>query len=83
MLSLIFLSLSFRETGVYIPLPEPQARRAMFRIHLGDTPCSLGDDQMDHLANVTDGFSGSDISVVVRDALYEPLRTCQLATHFK
>ncbi len=35
------------------------------------------------LAQQTEGFSGSDISVVVRDALYEPVRLCQGATHFR
>merc|ERR1712113_923140 len=30
----------------------------------------------------TPGFSGSDISTVVNDALMEPVRTMQSATHF-
>ncbi len=29
------------------------------------------------------GFSGSDMSVLVRDAIMEPVRKCQDATHFK
>jgi len=36
-----------------------------------------------NLVKKTDGFSGADISVLIRDALYEPVRTCQIATHFK
>ena len=28
-------------------------------------------------------FSGSDIAILVRDALMEPVRKVQLATHFK
>merc|ERR1712080_309626 len=35
------------------------------------------------LAQSTKGFSGSDISGVVNDALYEPVRSCQTATHFR
>lgn len=31
----------------------------------------------------TDGFSGADISVLVRDALMQPVRRCSQATHFK
>ncbi len=46
----------------------------MSRVHASD---------LAELGRCTDGYSGSDISVVVRDALYEPVRTCQLATHFK
>lgn len=55
----------------------------MFRIHIGSTPNNLTDDDFKVLADHTEGFSGSDISVIVRDALYEPVRTCQTATHFK
>lgn len=35
------------------------------------------------LAAQTEGFSGSDIAVVVKDVLMEPLRRTQEATHFK
>lgn len=55
----------------------------MFRIHIGSTPNNLSDKDFEELASHTEGFSGSDISVVVRDALYEPVRTCQSATHFR
>jgi len=71
------------EKRVYIPLPDEQARAHMFRVHVGNTPNNLTEREFQHLAKITEGFSGSDISIVVRDALYEPVRTCQLATHFK
>jgi len=35
------------------------------------------------LAEMTDGYSGSDIAVVVRDALMQPVRKVLSATHFK
>ena len=35
------------------------------------------------LADKTDGYSGSDISIVVRDALMQPVRKVIGATHFK
>ena len=38
---------------------------------------------MDELANRTDGFSGADVSILVRDALMQPVRKVQSATHFK
>lgn len=71
------------EKRVYIPLPDLHARAAMFKIHIGNTPHNLTDRDFEELARRTEGFSGSDISVLVRDALYEPVRTCQTATHFK
>lgn len=71
------------EKRVYIPLPEARARAVMFRNTIGSTPNSLTEADYAMLADETEGFSGSDISVLVRDALYEPVRIAQIATHFK
>lgn len=71
------------EKRVYIPLPEKVARKVMFKIHLGQTPNSLSDHDFEVLAAKSEGFSGSDISVIVRDALMVPLRKMSTATHFK
>merc|ERR1719373_186664 len=67
---------------IYIPLPEKEARQIMFKIHIGKTPNSLKDNDFSIMADKTEGFSGSDISAVVQDALMEPVRTMQTATHF-
>ena len=32
---------------------------------------------------MTEGFSGSDVAIVVRDALMQPIRAIQSATHFR
>ena len=71
------------ERRIYIPLPDYPARRRVFEIHIGDTPNSLSSKDMDELANRTDGFSGADVSILVRDALMQPVRKVQSATHFK
>ena len=68
---------------IYIPLPELPARAHMFRVHLGDTPHALRQPEFEELAARTDGFSGSDINVVVKDVLMEPIRKTQDATHFR
>merc|ERR1712113_540862 len=67
---------------IYIPLPEKEARQIMFKIHIGNTPNELSDQDYAIMADKTEGFSGSDISGVVQDALMEPVRTMQTATHF-
>jgi vacuolar protein-sorting-associated protein 4 len=54
----------------------------MFRIHLGETENNLDEQDYDTLGELAQGYSGSDISVVVRGALMEPLRKCQLARQF-
>ncbi|RIA87358.1 P-loop containing nucleoside triphosphate hydrolase protein [Glomus cerebriforme] len=71
------------EKRIYIPLPDLPARVEMFRLNVGNTPCTLADKEFKHLAEMTEGYSGSDIAVVVRDALMQPIRKVQTATHFK
>jgi vacuolar protein-sorting-associated protein 4 len=70
------------EKRVYIPLPEPHARAAMVKLHLGDTPNNLNENDFDTLGRLTEGASGSDIKVLVKEALMEPLRRCQQAQQF-
>ncbi|KAF5312666.1 hypothetical protein D9619_003634 [Psilocybe cf. subviscida] len=71
------------EKRIHIPLPGPEARRRMFEIHVGTTPCELTPKDYRVLADRTDGYSGSDISIIVRDALMQPVRKVLAATHFK
>jgi vacuolar protein-sorting-associated protein 4 len=35
------------------------------------------------MAAMTEGYSGADISVIVRDAMMQPIRIVQSATHFR
>ncbi|XP_068614948.1 vacuolar protein sorting-associated protein 4B-like isoform X3 [Brachionichthys hirsutus] len=71
------------EKRIYIPLPEEHARSFMFKLHLGSTPNSLTESDFVTLGKKTEGYSGADISVIVRDALMQPVRKVQSATHFK
>uniref|UniRef100_A0A2K6EJQ7 vesicle-fusing ATPase n=2 Tax=Propithecus coquereli TaxID=379532 RepID=A0A2K6EJQ7_PROCO len=71
------------EKRIYIPLPEEAARAQMFRLHLGSTPHNLTDANIHELARKTEGYSGADISIIVRDSLMQPVRKVQSATHFK
>lgn len=71
------------EKRIYIPLPDEQARVIMFKLHLGSTSHCLTEEDFKKLAAATDGYSGADISIIVRDALMQPVRQVQTATHFK
>ena len=71
------------EKRVYIPLPEREARAYMVKLNLGDTPNDLADSDFDRLGEITEGASGSDINVLVKEALMEPLRMCQRARQFR
>ncbi|PVD20699.1 hypothetical protein C0Q70_18858 [Pomacea canaliculata] len=71
------------EKRIYIPLPEAPARIEMFKLHLGSTNHSLTEQDFRDLGQKTEGYSGADISIVVRDALMQPVRKVQTATHFR
>ncbi|GMM48443.1 AAA family ATPase [Pichia kluyveri] len=71
------------ERRIYIALPDADARLEMFKLNISNTPCSLTSQDYHTLANITDGYSGHDIAVVVKDALMQPIRKIQNATHFK
>lgn len=71
------------EKRIYIPLPEPDARTKMFEIHLGSTPHALSKADYRKLGEMSEGYSGSDVTTVVRDAMMQPVRSVQMATHFK
>ncbi|CAH3141851.1 unnamed protein product [Porites lobata] len=71
------------EKRIYIPLPEASARVKMFELHMGNLKHNIHTTQFRELAEKTDGYSGADISIVVRDAMMQPVRKVQQATHFK
>ena len=71
------------EKRIYIPLPEEHGRMKIIKMNIGDTPNSLTENDYKTLAKKTEGFSGADIAVLVRDALMQPVRKVQSATHFK
>lgn len=54
------------ERTVEVSLPDRAAREEIFHIHTRDVP--LGEVALDALARSTEGFSGSDIAAVVREA---------------
>ena len=70
------------EKRVYIPLPEAPARTLMAKLNLGDTPSSMTENDFERLGDITEGASGSDIAVLVKEALMQPLRKCQKAKQF-
>ncbi|CAG8455714.1 9271_t:CDS:2 [Paraglomus brasilianum] len=71
------------EKRIYIPLPEETARLCMFQLNMGDTRTDIRMEDYVHLAKNCEGYSGSDIAVLVRDALMRPINKVQEAEHFK
>lgn len=61
---------------VYVPLPDKEARREMFMLHLKGRPCA--DVDADRLAELTEGYIASDIAYIVNDAAMTAAFTDQL-----
>ncbi|KAK8453688.1 hypothetical protein SEVIR_5G327000v4 [Setaria viridis] len=61
------------EKRILVPLPEAEARQAMFEELLPETTSKL-EVAYDVLVEKTEGYSGSDIRLVCKEAVMQPLR---------
>ncbi|KAJ3066048.1 Fidgetin-like protein 1 [Rhizoclosmatium hyalinum] len=59
---------------LYIPLPEPKAREALLSHHLKKERHTLSDQDLVRLVSMTEGYSGSDMDGLVREAALGPIR---------
>ena len=57
------------EKRIYIPLPDAAARAGIFKLKTGKTVNNLQADDWVMLGEQSEGYSGSDIAVVVKEAL--------------
>ncbi|XP_032521641.1 spastin isoform X2 [Danaus plexippus] len=61
---------------VYVSLPDSRTRGALLRRVLtrGAAAAAISDDELARLAALTDGYSGSDLTALCRDAALGPIR---------
>ncbi|KAJ3092481.1 Fidgetin-like protein 1 [Quaeritorhiza haematococci] len=59
---------------LYIPLPDAEARRSIVVNLLKKQTHSLTDEEIDEVVRLTDGYSGSDMDGLVREAALGPIR---------
>ena len=64
-------------------MPDKETRKQIFKKNLESIKHDLSEEDFELLAEKSEGFTGSDIVVVVRDASMEPVREVQAATHFR
>lgn len=64
---------------MYVSLPDARTRGALLRRVLarGAAAAELSDDELARLAALTDGYSGSDLTALCRDAALGPIRGMQ------
>lgn len=53
---------------VFVPMPDQEARRELFHIHLKGRPYDENKVNLDNLAQKTEGYIASDIAYIVNDA---------------
>lgn len=68
---------------VFVPGPTLDDRVAMFYLHLRRLHASLSAEEVEILAQQTEGYSGADISAVVARAKMSSLRQLHSARHFR
>ncbi|KAG0124825.1 P-loop containing nucleoside triphosphate hydrolase protein [Tuber indicum] len=59
----------------YIPLPEDETRKKQLKNLLGRQKYHLSAEDIERLIELTQGFSGSDITALAKDAAMGPLRS--------
>ena len=68
---------------IYIMLPEAAARQGILKNKGSKTKNSLTEQDWVDLGNASEGYSGSDLAIVVNEALMMPVRRCQQGKKFK
>ncbi|XP_052062075.1 vacuolar protein sorting-associated protein 4B-like isoform X1 [Mytilus californianus] len=68
---------------VLVPLPDEEARRQIFIKNVKPLKNDVKAEDYLTFANKTDGYTGADICIIVRDAAMAPVRKIQNASHFK
>ena len=76
-------TLSCFEQRVYTALPDLGARTKKFKTAFKPTDCDLMPADYRVLRELSEGYTGNDISTIIQDALLQPVRELSSATHFQ
>ncbi|KAK3704922.1 hypothetical protein QZH41_016745 [Actinostola sp. cb2023] len=63
---------------VYIPLPDKETRKILMLKLLSKNSNPLSSQEIDQLARLTDGYSGSDLTALAKDAALGPIRDLKM-----
>lgn len=62
---------------VYVTLPDLETRIALLKKLLSKQGCTLSASELKRLATLTEGYSGSDLTALAKDAALGPIRELQ------
>ncbi|KAK3776338.1 hypothetical protein RRG08_005203 [Elysia crispata] len=65
---------------IYIPLPNKACRIQMMKSSCRENTVNLKESDWQRLGEATEGYSGSDLSVLTNGALFQPIRDLQNAS---
>jgi vacuolar protein-sorting-associated protein 4 len=68
---------------IYIPLPSVETRALIVKAQLSRVPHSLGDQEIERIADECDNFTGSDMQTLTSTAQNHGLSLLPGATHFR
>ncbi|MFW9849153.1 MAG: AAA family ATPase [Candidatus Thorarchaeota archaeon] len=66
------------EKRIQVPLPDKMARKRIFEIHMEDVAIAP-EVNYGELADLSEGYSGRDLSIVCKEAAMEPIRDLQVS----
>ena len=78
----IYIYINRFSRKILVPMPNKMDRKAIIRKEAGERHI-LEEADLEDLAEATVGYSGSDLSTVVNDALMRPIRELQKTNYFK
>ena len=68
---------------IFIPLPTEAERAEMLKTQLNPRGPQITEADLHEFAKQTEGLTGQRISILIKEALFEPVRKCKDATKFR
>lgn len=75
--------LSKFQKKIYIPLPDFEAKKAILKFNIKDTPNTLTEEQIEDIIKRLNPLFGGEIVFYTQDAIFEPFSKCLHSEYFK
>jgi spastin len=66
------------EKRIYLPMPDTDARKELFKIYVKEIEVDK-DFEIEQLVKNTEGYTGSDVAMICREAAMQPIRELDLS----